>query len=84
MQYAMTGAALSVFYLVLLAVSEHLDFAGSYSLAACAMTGLLAVNRESIGGRRTLPTIPEVGHRCECARTRGTLRAYMIKAVTRC
>jgi inner membrane protein len=42
-QYAMTGAALSVFYLVLLAVSEHLDFAGSYSLAACAMSGLLAV-----------------------------------------
>jgi inner membrane protein len=43
MQYAMTGAALSVFYLVLLAVSEHLDFAGSYSLAASAMTVLLAV-----------------------------------------
>jgi inner membrane protein len=43
LQYAMTGAALSVFYLVLLAVSEHLDFAGSYSLAAAAMTGLLAV-----------------------------------------
>jgi inner membrane protein len=43
MEYAMTGAALSVLYLVLLAVSEHLDFAGSYSLAASAMTGLLAV-----------------------------------------
>ena len=35
MQYAMTGAALSVFYLVLTAVSEHLNFAGSYALAAC-------------------------------------------------
>ena len=42
-QYAMTGAALSVFYLVLTAVSEHLDFAGSYTLAACAMTLLLSV-----------------------------------------
>jgi inner membrane protein len=43
MQYAMIGAALSVFYLVLLAVSEHLNFAGSYMLAAAAMTLLLAV-----------------------------------------
>ena len=43
MQYAMTGAALSVFYLVLTAVSEHLDFAGSYALAASAMTVLLSV-----------------------------------------
>jgi inner membrane protein len=43
MQYAMIGAALSVFYLVLLAVSEHLNFAGSYTLAAAAMTLLLAV-----------------------------------------
>jgi inner membrane protein len=42
MQYAMTGAALSVFYLVLLAVSEHLEFAWSYALAASAMTGLLS------------------------------------------
>jgi inner membrane protein len=43
MQYAMIGAALSVFYLVLLAVSEHLNFAGSYAVAAAAMTLLLAV-----------------------------------------
>ena len=43
MQYGMIGAALSVFYLVLLAVSEHLNFAGSYALAASAMTLLLAV-----------------------------------------
>ena len=42
MQYAMTGAALSVFYLVLLAVSEHLNFAASYSLAAAAMCVLLS------------------------------------------
>ena len=43
MQYAMTGAALSVFYLVLTAVSEHVDFAVSYALAASSMTGLLSV-----------------------------------------
>jgi inner membrane protein len=43
MQYAMTGAALSVFYLVLLAVSEHLNFAASYALAAAAMSVLLSV-----------------------------------------
>ena len=43
MQYAMLGAALSVLYLVLTALSEHLNFAGSYALAASAMTLLLAV-----------------------------------------
>jgi inner membrane protein len=43
MQYAMTGAALSVFYLVLLAVSEHLNFAASYASAAGAMSALLSV-----------------------------------------
>ena len=43
LQYAMTGAALSVFYLVLLAVGEHLNFAASYALAAAAMSGLLSV-----------------------------------------
>jgi inner membrane protein len=43
LQYAVTGAALSVFYLVLVAVGEHLDFAGSYTLAAAAMTLLLSV-----------------------------------------
>ena len=43
MQYAMLGVALSVFYLVLTALSEHLNFAGSYALAASAMTLLLSV-----------------------------------------
>jgi inner membrane protein len=53
MQYAMIGAALSVFYLVLLAVSEHLNFAGSYTLAAAAMTLLLAVYFSGILKSRT-------------------------------
>jgi inner membrane protein len=52
MQYAMIGAALSVFYLVLLAVSEHLNFAGSYTLAAAAMTLLLAVYFSGIAKSR--------------------------------
>ena len=41
--HAITRTALSVFYLVLTALSEHLDFARSYLLAAFAMTLLLAV-----------------------------------------
>jgi inner membrane protein len=60
MQYAMTGAALSVFYLVLTALSEHLDFAGSYTLAAGAMTLLLSayfsgVLAVAFGGRCNRP-----------------------------
>jgi len=43
MQYAMTGAVLSVFYLVLLAVSEHLNFSAPYALASAAMSVLLSV-----------------------------------------
>ena len=43
MQYAMLGAALSVFYLVLLALSEHMVFWASYSVAALAMSVLLGL-----------------------------------------
>jgi inner membrane protein len=43
MQYAMTGAALAMFYLVLLAVSEHLEFGLAYALAAGSMSLLLAI-----------------------------------------
>jgi inner membrane protein len=42
-QYAMIGMALSVFYLVLVALSEHETFTLSYTLAAGAMSLLLAV-----------------------------------------
>jgi inner membrane protein len=42
LQYAMIGTALSVFYLVLTALSEHLDFAGSYARAAGLAAGAVA------------------------------------------
>lgn len=42
-QYAITGAALAVFYLVLLAVSEHLSFDASYALAASALCTLFGI-----------------------------------------
>ena len=42
-QYAMTGAALAVFYLVLLALSEHTAFLTAYAAAAAALCLLLAV-----------------------------------------
>jgi inner membrane protein len=41
MQYAMIGAALSTFYLVLLSMSEHMPFGRSYALAGAAMTLLI-------------------------------------------
>jgi inner membrane protein len=52
MQYAMTGVALSVFYLVLLALSEHLNFAASYALASAAMSALLSVYFSGVLGSR--------------------------------
>jgi inner membrane protein len=42
-QYALVGLALSVFYLLLLALSEHLPFAVAYLVATGALTGLLGV-----------------------------------------
>lgn len=42
-QYLLVGLALSVFFLLLLSLSEHLSFGLSYLLAAAAAVGLLAV-----------------------------------------
>lgn len=41
-QYLLVGAALVVFYLVLLACSEHMSFAASYLFAALAMGGMIS------------------------------------------
>jgi inner membrane protein len=41
MQYLLVGLALATFYLLLLALSEHLGFAGSYALAAAALVALI-------------------------------------------
>lgn len=40
-QYLLVGAALAVFYIVLLALSEHLGFAPAYVLAAAALTAII-------------------------------------------
>lgn len=41
MQYALVGSALAVFFLLLLALSEHLPFASAYAIAAAACVVLL-------------------------------------------
>lgn len=41
-QYLLVGLAMTLFFLLLLSLSEHLSFALSYALAAGAATGLLA------------------------------------------
>jgi inner membrane protein len=41
-QYLLVGCALSLFFLLLLSLSEHLSFGLSYALAAAACTALLA------------------------------------------
>lgn len=41
-QYLMVGAALSMFYLLLLALAEHIGFAAAYIVAAAAIATLLA------------------------------------------
>jgi len=52
-QYALIGLALAVFFLLLLALGEHIGFAGAYAIAALACTALLAFySRYVFGGWR--------------------------------
>jgi len=41
MQYLLVGLALATFYLLLLALSEHIGFAASYAVAAAALVALI-------------------------------------------
>ncbi|MBI5608019.1 MAG: cell envelope integrity protein CreD [Deltaproteobacteria bacterium] len=41
MQYSLVGAALAMFYLLLVALSEHLEFAVAYAIASAACVGLI-------------------------------------------
>lgn len=53
MQYLLVGFALCVFYVLLLALGEHLGFALAYAVAAAATVGLIAAySRSLFGGRR--------------------------------
>lgn len=53
MQYLMIGAALVLFFLLLLSLSEHLPFATAYAIASAACIGLLShYLRHVLGGWR--------------------------------
>ena len=53
MQYALVGSALAVFFLLLLALSEHVAFAHAYASAAVACVALLTFYlRHPLGTRR--------------------------------
>lgn len=49
-QYLLIGAALAVFFLLLLSVSEHVPFATAYLLAATGCTALIAAYAKSVLG----------------------------------
>ena len=54
MQYLMIGAALVLFFLLLLSLSEHMDFAAAYAIASAACIGLLShYLRHVLGSWRT-------------------------------
>lgn len=58
-QYGLVGFALTVFYLLLLSLSEHLSFAVSYGIASTACIGLLAFYIQGVFGR-TMHTLSYV------------------------
>lgn len=51
--YMLTGAALAVFYLVLLALSEHLPFAAAFALAAAFLAGIVGPYTGALLGARS-------------------------------
>jgi inner membrane protein len=51
--YMLTGAALAVFYLVLLALSEHLSFAAAFALAAALLAGIVGPYTGALLGARS-------------------------------
>ncbi len=52
MQYGLTGLALAVFYLLLLALAEHIGFGPAYALAGSACSALVATYLASALGSR--------------------------------
>lgn len=52
LQYALTGMALALFYLILLALSEKLPFAASYIIVSVMTIGLIALYIKGITGIR--------------------------------
>ena len=52
-QYLMLGGALCVFYLLELALSEHLGFPVAYTIASAAVVGMVGAYSVSIVGRAT-------------------------------
>jgi inner membrane protein len=47
-QYGFVGLALAMFFLLLIALSEHIAFAGAYVIAAAACVGLIAIYLRSV------------------------------------
>ena len=54
MQYLMVGMALALFYLLLLALSEHLSFDLAYAVSAAALVALITIYLSGVLGRLTL------------------------------
>lgn len=52
LQYGLSGLALAIFFLLLLALSEHLGFGPAYGLAAVACIGLIATYMGGVLGSR--------------------------------
>lgn len=50
--YVLTGSALAVFYLVLLALSEYLPFSGAFAVAAALLVGIVTPYTGAVLGRR--------------------------------
>ena len=61
MQYLLVGLALSVFYLLLIALSEHLGFAWAYLTAASALVLLVTVYLFGATGKRLASMIVGAG-----------------------
>jgi len=74
MQYLLVGLALATFYLLLLALSEHIGFAFSYAVAAAALVALITTYIAGAAGNR----LAALGIGAALATTYGILYAILL------
>ena len=89
MQYLMVGLALALFYLLLLALSEHMSFDRAYAMSAGALVALITLyltgvlRRAGAGARRRRGARDAVHHAVLDPAFRGLLAAHGLTAAVR-
>ena len=81
MQYLLVGLALAVFFLLLIALSEHLPFVAAYGIAAAGASITLI---GTLPGRRPRRRPPRLAFAAGLTGLYGVLYGVLLSETTRC